>query len=398
MQSIVNPALTDIHLQTQEDGSTAPDFPSVSLLVINHNGKSKLGHLLDDCLESLVKTSYPNFEILFVDNCSNDGTVEYVERVFGEYGIRVVRMPSNVGYTGAVNHALGLTKGSMVGVLNNDITAIDPYWLTTLVRFMQREPSVGIVSPALLHDEKRIDSMGGDANVLMVAWDAHSREEFSATSDQPIFPMSPPGAAFLFRRGLAEKLDNEIFDSDYFAYYEDVLLGFQVTLMGQRVAVLPSTTLQHKRGGSWGLISPAKFFFQRRNAVWTGITIFDTSQVLFLLPLWLLSNLYAGFVYFKMTRNSKFLLSPFRVILSVLAGMGKAWSKHERFHQKNGSSAKALNFSPTMILGSEKLTFGRKLALAVSNFAIRFAGLSKFRITEIKRYPLLDAEYLEKNY
>src|SRR2546426_949275 len=374
----------------QEDGSTGPDFPSVSLLVINHNGKSKLGHLLDDCLESLVKTSYPNFEILFVDNCSNDGTVEYVERVFGEYGIRVVRMPSNVGYTGAVNHALRLTKGSMVGVLNNDITAIDPYWLTTLVRFMQREPSVGIVSPALLHDEKRIDSMGGDANVLMVAWDTHSREEFFNNDNHPIFPVSPPGAAFLFRRDLAEKLHNEIFDPDFFAYYEDVLLGFRVNLMGQKVAVLPGSTLHHKRGSSWGLISPEKFFLQRRNAVWTGMMIFDTPQVLALLPVWLISNLYAGLVYYKTTRNPRFLLSPFKVVLAVIGDMRKAWVKHANFHRENGSAVKALNFSSKLILSDEKMTFARRFALATVNLAVRIAGLSKFKITRIERYPLLD--------
>ncbi|HZY46798.1 MAG TPA: glycosyltransferase family 2 protein, partial [Candidatus Bathyarchaeia archaeon] len=359
MQSIASPKAADVALQAQQDGNIQLDSPPVSLLVINHNGKSKLQGLLDDCLESLVKTSYPNFEILFVDNCSDDGTADYVKERFGNYGIRIVKMSSNLGYAGAVNAALKLAQGNIIGVLNNDITAVDPFWLATLVRYMQREPSVGIVSPALLHDEKRIDSMGGDANVLMVAWDSHSREEFFTPSDTPIFPISPPGAAFLFRRDLAKKMDNEIFDPDYFAYYEDVMLGFQVTLMGQRVAVLPSTTLQHKRGGSWGVISPTKFFFQRRNAVWTGITVFNTSEVLFMLPLWLISNLYAGFVYFRMTRNPRFLLSPFRVIFAVLSGMRRTWSKHMRFHQKNGSSAKALNFSPTMILGNEKLTFGR---------------------------------------
>ncbi len=397
MQSIKILAENEVTLSAEHRERLQLAFPPVSLLVINHNGKSRLQGLLDDCIESLVKTSYPNFEILFVDNCSDDGTAEYVKQRFGNYGIRIVKMPSNLGYTGAVNAALRSAEGQIIGVLNNDITAVDPFWLTTLVRYMQREPSVGIVSPALLHDEKRIDSMGGDANVLMVAWDSHSREEVFSPSDDPIFPLSPPGAAFLFRKDLARKLDNEIFDPDYFAYYEDVLLGFQVRLMGQRVAVLPSTTLQHKRGGSWGLISPSKFFFQRRNAVWTGITVFNTSEVLSLLPLWLLSNLYAGFVYFKMTRNSKFLLTPFRVIFAVLAGMRKAWSKHERFHQRNGSSAKSLNFSPTMILGSEELTFGRRLALGVANFAIRFAGLSKFKIKEIKRYPLLDPSYLERD-
>jgi hypothetical protein len=114
-----------------------------------------------------------------------------------------------------------------------------------------------------------------------------------------------------------------------------------------------------------------------------------------LLPLWLVSNLYAGFVYFKMTRNARFLVSPFRVIFTVLASMRKSWSKHVIFHQKNGSSAKILDFSPTMILGSEKFTIGRRIALAISNLAIRLAGLSKFKITEIKRYPLLDPSFLE---
>ncbi|TMI20042.1 hypothetical protein E6H36_13275 [Candidatus Bathyarchaeota archaeon] len=288
-------------------------------------------------------------------------------------------------------------KGSFIGVLNNDITAVDPLWLDTLVQFMRKEPSVGIVSPALLHDEKRIDSMGGDANVLMVAWDTHSREEFFNNDHQPIFPVSPPGAAFLFRRDLADKLHNEIFDPDFFAYYEDVLLGFRVNLMGQKIAVLPGSTLHHKRGSSWGLISPEKFFLQRRNAVWTGMMIFDTPQVLALLPVWLTSNLYAGLVYYKTTRNPRFLLSPFKVVLSVIADMRRAWVKHEAFHRESGSAVKALNFSSKLILSDEKMTFARRFALATVNLALRLAGLSKFKITRIERYPLLDPAFLEKN-
>jgi len=372
-------------------------FPSVSLIVINHNGRQKLGGLLDDCLVSLLKTSYPNFELLFVDNNSKDDSIEHVKRAFQGTGIRIIPLRANLGYTGAVNHALGLTGGSVICVLNNDITAVDPRWLTTLVEFIQQQPSVGIVSPALLHDEKRIDSMGGDANVLMVAWDANSREEFFTNHDKPIYRVSPPGAAFLFRRDLATKMNNEIFDPDFFAYYEDVLLGFRVNMMGQKVAVLPNSILQHKRGGSWGLISPSKFRLQRRNAVWTGITIFDTAQVLLMLPWWLLSNMYAGLVYHRATRNPRYLLSPFEVIFTVLKDMKKAWQKHLRFHQENGSAANGLDFSPTLIMDNDKLTFGRRLALTMVNIAIRLAGLKRFKITRLKRYPLLDPVYLAKN-
>jgi GT2 family glycosyltransferase len=373
------------------------DLPSVSLLVINHNGRSKLRGLLDECLVSLLKTSYPSFEILFVDNCSSDDSIEHVQRAFRGSGIRIVPLGANLGYAGAVNRAISSARGNVIGVLNNDITVVDPRWLTTLVEFIQQQPSVGIVSPALLHDEKRIDSMGGDANVLMVAWDANSREEFFTNHNQPMYRVSPPGAAFVFKRDLATKLNNEIFDPDFFAYYEDVLLGFRVNMMGQKVAVLPNSILQHKRGGSWGLISPAKFRLQRRNAVWTGITIFDTVQVLLMLPWWLVSNTYAGAVYYGTTKDPRYLLSPFEVIYSVLKDFRKAWQKHLRFHRENGSAASVLEFSSTLILDNDRLTFPRRMALTVINFAIRLAGLKKFRITRLKRYPLLDPAYLAKN-
>jgi len=371
--------------------------PLVSLIVINHNGRLKLRELLDDCLISLLKTSYPNFEILFVDNCSDDDSVNYVQYAFQGSGIRIVPLGANLGYAGAVNHALELASGSIIGVLNNDITVVDPRWLTTLVEFIQQQPSVGIVSPALLHDEKRIDSMGGDANVLMVAWDANSREQFNADYERPMYRVSPPGAAFVFRRDLATKLNNEIFDPDFFAYYEDVLLGFRVNMMGQKVVVLPNSILRHKRGGSWGLISPSKFRLQRRNAVWTGITVFNTTQVLLMLPWWLLSNTYAGILYYRTTKNPQYLLSPFQVIWSVVRNLKKVWRKHLRFQMENGASVSGLEFSSSLILDNEKLTFARRAALSIINLAIRLAGLNKFRITRLKRYPLLDPAYLAKN-
>ncbi len=398
METLARSDYTDRSFTNEEQiHNRTIDFPSVSLIVINHNGRLKLRGLLDDCLVSLLKTSYPNFEILFVDNCSNDDSIDHVKHTFRGSGIRIIALKKNLGYAGAVNHAIGLTSGNVIGVLNNDITAVDPRWLTTLVEFIQQQPSVGIVSPALLHDEKRIDSLGGDANVLMVAWDANSREEFFTDYERPIYRVSPPGAAFVFRRDLATKLNNEIFDPDFFAYYEDVLLGFRVNMMGQKVAVLPNSILRHKRGGSWGLISPSKFRLQRRNAVWTGITVFSTTQVLLMLPWWLLSNMYAGVLYYRTTKNARYLLSPFEVIWSVVKDMRKVWRKHLRFHQENGSVAAGLEFSSSLILDNERLTFARRVALTMINFAIRLAGLNKFRIKRLKRYPLLDPAYLAKN-
>ncbi len=372
-------------------------FPLVSLIVINHNGKSRLKGLLDNCLSSLLQTDYPNFEIIFVDNASNDGTPEYVEAKFNSTRIRMVRLESNMGYSGATNSAIGLAEGDIIGVLNNDIGIVDVSWLTTLVKFMMDEPGISIVSPALLWDDNRIDSLGGEVNVLMIAWDAHSREYFAGRNNRPIIAMSPPGAAFLFRRSVADRFRNEIFESDYFAYYEDVCLGLKMNLMGERVAVVPQSVIRHKRGSSWGLFSPQKYFLMRRNSIWTGITIFETGQVAFLLPVWLASTFYGSLVYYRLTKDPKFFLTPFKVIGEVLASMPKVWARHEQFHGKKSTATSSLRFSRNLILDSDRLTFFRRMALTSINVMIRLAGLSKFTITRIKRYPLVDPSYLAQD-
>ncbi len=380
-----------------EQRSALESLPSVSLIVINHNGKSKLKGLLDNCLRSLLQTDYPNFEIIFVDNASSDGTPEYVETNFNSTRIRMLRLESNKGYSGATNHAIGLAEGEIIGVLNNDISIVDPSWLSKLIKFMIDEPGISIVSPALLWDDDRIDSLGGEVNVMMIAWDAHSREPFEGRDDRPIIALSPPGAAFLFRRALAERFKNEIFESEYFAYYEDVCLGLKMNLMGERVAVVPQSVVHHRRGSSWGLFSPRKYHLMRRNSIWTGITIFETGQVLFLLPAWLASTFYGSLVYYRITKDPRFFLVPFRVIGEILASMPRVWARHEDFHRKKSTGTTALRFSRSLILDSDKLTFFRRMALTGINAMIRLAGLSKFTITRIKRYPLVDPTYLAQD-
>jgi len=379
------------------EGGPEQVFPSVTLIVVNHNGRSKLKGLLDHCLSSLLKTDYPNFEIIFVDNASSDGTPEYVEAEFGSKRIQIVRLESNIGYSGATNYAIGLARGDIIGVLNNDIAVIDTSWLSTLVKFMMEEPGISIVSPALLWDDNRIDSLGGEVNVLMIAWDAHSRESFEGRDRRPILALSPPGAAFLFRRAVAEKFRNEIFESDYFAYYEDVCLGLKMNLMGERVAVVPQSQIRHRRGSSWGLFSPRKYALMRRNSIWTGITIFETRQVLALLPVWLGSTFYGSLVYYRLTKDPRFFLVPLRVVGEVLLSMPKVWARHQEFHRRRNMETSALRFSRNLILDSEKLTFFRRMALAAINAMIRLSGLSKFTITRLKRYPLVDPTYLAQD-
>ena len=297
------------------------EHPSVSLVVVNYNGASKFKSLLLECMRSLAETAYPNYEIVFVDNASGDSSSDLIQENFSHQNLRVVRLRENLGYAGAANAGLEAARGDIIGILNNDLV-VSPDWLDPLVETLVAHPEIAIVSPLLLKDPGTIDSVGGDTNVLMVSWDIKScQSSETVTQKGPIPVLSPPGAALFFRRGLLRELDGKVFDADFFAYYEDVLLGLQCNLMGHKVAIVPESRILHIRGSSWGTISPRKFFLLRRNAIWTGITVLEPVQTLFMLPAWAMSTFYGGVLYYRLTGNPTYLKVSFQVLLSLTRGL-----------------------------------------------------------------------------
>ena len=115
------------------------------------------------------------------------------------------------------------------------------------------------------------------------------------------------------------------------------------------------------------------------------------------MPVWLLSTFYGSLVYYRLKKDPKFFLVPLRVVREVLLSMPKVWARHVEFHRKKNTTPAKLNFSRNLILDSDRLTFFRRMALTGINLMIRLAGLSKFTITRIKRYPLVDPSYLAQD-
>jgi GT2 family glycosyltransferase len=374
------------------------DYPSVSLIVVNYNGASKFKALLLDCMRSMAKTDYPNYEIVFVDNASGDRSSDMILENFPLPNLRVVRLRANVGYAGAANEGLKVAKGEIIGILNNDLV-VTPDWLDPLVEMLSSHPDVAIVSPLLLRDPGTIDSVGGETNVLMVSWDSKScQPATNIAGTQPIYVSSPPGAAFFFRRELLKELGGRIFDDDFFAYYEDVSLGLQCNLMGHKVAIVPKSRIYHVRGSSWGSISPQKFFLQRRNGIWTGITVLDPFQSLLMLPVWAMSTIYGGVLYYRLTGNPVYVRVSFKVLFSLTSGLKQAWEKHSRFNPKKRISIDSIGLSSVLILDTDKRTLFRRYAVGLVNFAASFAGLRRNQITSFVRYPLLDRIYLAERH
>src|SRR5208283_3680269 len=93
------------------------NFPLVSIVILNYNGKN----CLSNCLSSVLDTKYSNFEVILVDNASTDYSLEMAQEVFGsDSRLRVVKNKTNVGFSGGNNVGFSFAKGDYIVFLNND--------------------------------------------------------------------------------------------------------------------------------------------------------------------------------------------------------------------------------------------------------------------------------------
>src|SRR3989338_9377426 len=119
--------------------------PLVSVIVLNYNGLA----LSRNCLKSLLKTKYSNFNIYFIDNGSDVDEAKMLQKEFGDRKIRFIRNKKNLGYVVGNNKAVGETSSKYVVFLNND-TEVDADWLGPLVGEMESDKKVGACQPKIL--------------------------------------------------------------------------------------------------------------------------------------------------------------------------------------------------------------------------------------------------------
>ena len=161
--------------------------PRVSLIIPTRNRLE----FLQPCVESLLaKTTYPNFELLIVDNDSDDpATLAYLRALDRGTGlptrdsaatsprVRVIHSPGDFNFSALNNFAVGHTDAPLIGLLNNDLEVINADWLDEMVSHALR-PEIGCVGAKLYYPDDRIQHAGvilGIGGVAAHAWQTHPR-------------------------------------------------------------------------------------------------------------------------------------------------------------------------------------------------------------------------------
>lgn len=217
----------------------------VSIVIPNWNGK----HFLADCLDSLLKQTYTNIEIIVVDNGSKDGSVEFLKENY-----EIVKVPQfevNTGFSVAVNRGIVESKGEFIALVNND-TVVDKNWVKELVKGMGEHPECGSLGCKMLafDDHTLLDGVGDGYRRGGLPGRIGHREKDTGLFDTGRYILGACGGAALYRRSML--VDIGLFDQDYFAYLEDVDIGLRAQTAGYKCFYVPTAIIYHLGCGTTG--------------------------------------------------------------------------------------------------------------------------------------------------
>lgn len=233
--------------------------PHVSIIIPNWNG---IRHL-PTCLDSLLRQTYPDLEIIVVDNASTDGSQAFLREHHPH--VRLIVLPENRGFTGACNTGLEAATGEIMILLNND-TEVEPDWVAQVVAVFDCHSEAGAVaSKMLLFDRRdtlhtagdyyRVDGLPGNRGVWQPDGDEYNAEGY-------VF--SACGGAAAYRRAMLDQIG--LLDDDFFFSCEDVDLGWRAQLAGWRCVYTPKAVVYHHLAASGGDVTAS--FYNGRNYLW----------------------------------------------------------------------------------------------------------------------------------
>jgi len=212
-------------------------IPKLAVIIPNYNGQDFLGQ----CLDSLSRQSFRDFEVIMVDNGSSDQSIALAER--HPLKPRVIRLQRNLGFSAAVNAGMNAASAQLIALLNNDAEA-DSKWLETLLTCAKERPEMDFFAALVLKDKKRdqVESAGVGYNLQCRPFPIFAGLPRSRPQKAEIFLAS--GAAVLFKKTLVQKIGQ--FDPAYFAYLEDVDFFLRARLAGCRGMLCPDAVVYHR--------------------------------------------------------------------------------------------------------------------------------------------------------
>ncbi len=233
-----------------------------SIILLNWNNLSDL----KECLNSLVRIDYLNYEIILVDNGSSDDSAEKIKKMFPQ--IIPIKNDENLGFAEGNNVGIryAMAKGADYILLLNNDTVVEPDFLSILVRVAESDAEIGIVGPRIFfYDSKTLWFAGGILN-RKTGFTYHLGEGRQDVDqfDKIIEADFISGCAMLIKKSVLMKIG--FLDKDYFNSHEDADFCLRAKNAGFKILFEPKAVIYHKLARSMGgRKSPFYLYYRTRN-------------------------------------------------------------------------------------------------------------------------------------
>lgn len=264
------------------------------IIIPNYNG----AHFLKNCLDSLRHQTYQNFRITVVDNGSSDESVTLLQRYYPEADI--LNLPYNKGFAAAANAGIRSSKEPYVMLLNND-TTVRHNCVEELMNAITSDRQIFSAGAHVLSMRAPYltDTSGDFYSLFGYAFcrgQGLSAARFALSRHNQLSTFTNCGCAVIYRRCLLQKTG--LFDERFFAYLEDVDLGFRARKMGYKNIVCTEAHVFHYGSGTTGAkYTPMKVYLSARNNIWLRQKNLSLFQRLIQAPFFLVGTI-AKYFYF----------------------------------------------------------------------------------------------------
>lgn len=301
------------------------------------------GRHLQRCLDALAAQTFTDFETLVWDNASTDGAAETARL---PPRARLLRSPGNLGFAAANNRAAALSDSRWIAALNPDAFP-EPDWLEQLVATAERHGAEAAASLQLDDaDPAVLDGAGDVMSIFGIGWRGGYGAPRAAAPTEEVEVFSPCAAAALYRRDVWDALGG--FDERFFAYFEDVDLGWRIRLRGGRTVLSPRAVVRHVGSASSRTVSGFAERYGTRNRLWT----FARDMPAPLMPLALPAHLAATLFVLLRSPGPASRAARWRGLVEGLRGIGPFLRERRSWRAQSPLAiARALAWSPAAVRG-----------------------------------------------
>jgi len=228
-----------------------------SIIIINYRTKD----LLDACLASIFAHAKGSYEIIVIDNASQDGSIEFIREKYSDR-ILIKENKKNLGFGAANNIGAKLAQGKYLLFLNSDTVITDDI-LCPIYQFFCSDNKISIVSPKLVlpNGKNQPHAFGKFPNFLTLFSGRFLKEKEYLS---PIEVDWVGGTAMFIKRDVFLEIGE--FDENYFMYYEDIDICRRITNIGSKIYLYPdSKVIHHVAGSSSNLLNTKLAYYNSQH-------------------------------------------------------------------------------------------------------------------------------------